>query len=106
MTFGYHRVGIFAALVNAVSLVIIALLVGWEAFAHIRHPEAANAALMIGVASAAIVVNLAIALRLRRGVKDDINVRSAYLHVVGDAATAVSVAIAGAVIARPHTPPG
>src|SRR6266550_1906762 len=54
MTFGYHRVGIFAALVNAVSLVIIALLIGWEAFARIRHPEAANATLMIGVASAAI----------------------------------------------------
>src|SRR5205809_4794930 len=64
MTFGYHRVGVFAALVNAVSLVLIALLIGWEAFARIRQPEAANATLMIGVASAAIVVNVVIALRL------------------------------------------
>ena len=104
MTFGYHRVGIFAALVNAVSLVMIALLVGWEAFARIRHPEAANAALMIGVASAAIVVNLAIALRLRRGLKNDINVRSAYLHMVGDAASAFCVVIAGVLVAMTHTP--
>src|SRR5205807_1736168 len=65
MTFGYHRVGIFAALANAVSLILIAVLIGWEAFARIRQPEAANATLMIGVASAAIVVNVVIALRLR-----------------------------------------
>src|SRR3954470_10533694 len=39
MTFGYHRVGVFAALVNAVSLVIIAFFIGWEAIARIRAPE-------------------------------------------------------------------
>jgi len=104
MTFGYHRVGIFAALVNAVSLVIIALLIGWEAFARIRHPEASSAALMIGVASAAVVVNLVIALRLRRGLKHDINVRSAYLHMVGDAASACCVVIAGVLVALTQTP--
>ena len=104
MTFGYHRVGIFAALVNAVSLVIIALLIGWEAFARIRHPEATSAALMIGVASAAVVVNLVIALRLRRGLKHDINVRSAYLHMVGDAASACCVVIAGVLVALTETP--
>ena len=40
MTFGYHRVGVLAALVNGVSLVVIALLIGWEALARIRYPEA------------------------------------------------------------------
>ena len=38
MTFGYHRVGVLAALANAVSLVVIALLIGWEAIERIRHP--------------------------------------------------------------------
>src|SRR5437870_9770440 len=38
MTFGYHRVGIFAALVNAASLVVIAFVIGWEALARIRQP--------------------------------------------------------------------
>ena len=39
MTFGYHRVGVFAALANAVSLVVIAVFIGWEAIARIRQPE-------------------------------------------------------------------
>src|SRR6195256_1250777 len=62
MTFGYHRVGIFAALANAVSLVLIAVFIGWEAIARIREPEVANGPVMIVVASAAIVVNLVIGL--------------------------------------------
>src|SRR3954469_14592675 len=60
MTFGYHRVGIFAALANAVSLVLIAVFIAWEAIARIRQPEAANGGVMIGVALAGIVVNLLI----------------------------------------------
>src|SRR4029077_9783203 len=60
MTFGYHRVGVFAALINAVSLVLIALFIGWEAIVRIQHPEPASGGLMIGLASGAIVVNLVI----------------------------------------------
>jgi cobalt-zinc-cadmium efflux system protein len=104
MTFGYHRVGVFAALINAVSLAVIALLIGWEAVARLRHPEAPNAPLMIGVASAAIAVNVVIAIWLHRGSKDDMNVRGAYLHMVGDAASAFCVVIAGAFVALGHTP--
>src|ERR1700704_5306029 len=62
MTFGYHRVGILAALANALSLVLIAVFIGWEAIARIREPEVANGPVMIVVASAAIVVNLVIGL--------------------------------------------
>src|SRR3954447_10685864 len=50
MTFGYHRVGIFAALVNAISLVLIAVVIGWEAVGRSREPEAANGAVMIAIA--------------------------------------------------------
>jgi cobalt-zinc-cadmium efflux system protein len=102
MTFGYHRVGILAALLNAVSLVVIAVLIGWEAMARIRQPEIANGAVMMGVAAAAIVVNAAIGLRLHRGAKDDLNVRSAYLHMVGDAVSAFGVVVAGALVAWMH----
>src|SRR5437667_12213549 len=52
MTFGYHRVGVFAALANAVSLVAIAVLIGWEAIGRIREPEIANGSVMMGVAVA------------------------------------------------------
>ena len=99
MTFGYHRVGVLAALVNAVSLVVIALLIGWEALDRIRHPADANGPLMIGVAGMAIVVNIVIGLWLHEDAKDDINVRSAYLHQIGDAASAFGVVIAGVLVA-------
>src|SRR5215510_12110599 len=49
MTYGYHRVGILAALGNAVSLVVIALVIAWEAVSRIRHPEPANGRVMIAV---------------------------------------------------------
>src|SRR5476649_1470976 len=104
MTFGYHRVGIFAALANAFSLVLIALFIGWEAIARIREPEVANGPVMIMVAVAAIIVNLAIGLLLHKGSKDDLNIRSAYLHMLGDAVSAFGVVIAGALVATMHLP--
>jgi cobalt-zinc-cadmium efflux system protein len=104
MTFGYHRVGIFAALANALSLVLIAVLIGWEAIERIRDPQTANGGVMIVVAIAAIVVNLVIGLWLQRGAKDDLNIRSAYLHMLGDAISAFGVVIAGVLVATLHLP--
>jgi cobalt-zinc-cadmium efflux system protein len=102
MTFGYHRVGVFAALANASSLVLIAAVIGWEAIVRIRQPEVADGPVMIGVAAAAIVVNLAVGLWLHRGAKDDLNIRSAYLHMMGDALSAFGVVIAGVLVATEH----
>jgi cobalt-zinc-cadmium efflux system protein len=104
MTFGYHRVGVFAALANAVSLVLIAVFIGWEAIARIRQPELANGGVMIAVAVAAIVVNLVIGLWLHGGSKDDLNIRSAYLHMLGDAISACGVVIAGVLVATMRSP--
>ena len=98
MTFGYHRIGVLAALINAVALVLIALAIGWEAIQRIRVPEAASGTLMIVVAAAAIVINGAISLRLHHAAKDDMNVRGAYLHMLGDAGAAFGVVVAGALV--------
>lgn len=98
MTFGYHRVGVLAALVNAVSLVVIALVIAWEAVQQIREPQPANGEVMISVAGAAIVVNLIIGFWLRKGSRHDINIRSAYLHQLGDAASALGVVVAGVLV--------
>jgi cobalt-zinc-cadmium efflux system protein len=98
MTYGYHRVGILAALVNAVSLVVIALLILWEAVDRLRHPEPVHGWLMIVVAAIAIAVNLLIGFWLHAGSKHDINVRSAYLHMIGDAVSAFGVVLAGIVV--------
>jgi cobalt-zinc-cadmium efflux system protein len=98
MTFGYHRVGIFAALANAVALVAIALMIGFEAIERLRNPEPASGRLMIVVALVAVVVNVWISVRLHAGTKHDINVRSAYLHMLGDAISALGVVVAGILV--------
>jgi cobalt-zinc-cadmium efflux system protein len=104
MTFGYHRVGIFAALANALSLVGIALLIAWEATGRLHHPEPADGGIMIAVAVAAIVINVVISLWLRSAANDSLNVRSAYLHMVGDAVSACGVVIAGVIVLTTRTP--
>jgi cobalt-zinc-cadmium efflux system protein len=98
-TFGYHRVGILAALVNAVSLVVIALLIFWEATVRLGHPHPVRSTPMIFVALIAIVMNTAISLWLRGHAAHDLNVRSAYLHMLGDAISAAGVVGAGLVVA-------
>ena len=98
-SYGYHRVGILTALVNAVALVVIALFVFWEAVSRLRHPEPVKSKPMIIVALIAILLNTLISLWLRKAAKDDLNVRSAYMHMVGDAVSAVGVVIAGVIVA-------
>ncbi len=98
-TFGYHRVGTLAALVNSVSLVVIALLVFWEAINRLRHPEPVHSTPMIIVALLAILMNTVISLWLRGGAKKDLGVRSAYVHMLGDAISAAGVVVAGLVVA-------
>ncbi|HTM04147.1 MAG TPA: cation diffusion facilitator family transporter [Vicinamibacterales bacterium] len=104
MTYGYHRVGVLAALINALTLVVIAVAIGWEAIARLRAPEPANGALMIVVAIVAIAVNGAISWKLHHGASHDINVRGAYLHMLGDAISAGAVVIAGGLVALTHQP--
>jgi len=98
-TFGYHRVGTLAALVNSVSLVVIALLVFWEAMDRLRHPQPVHSTPMIIVALIAILMNIVISLWLRSGAKKDLNVRSAYVHMLSDVIAAAGVVVAGLVVA-------
>src|SRR5882724_11371535 len=102
-TFGYHRVSILAALVNALSLVVIALLIFWEALLRFRAPEPVQSMPMIVVALLAVVINTAISLALYSRAKDDLNVRSAYLHMAGDAVSTAGVVVAGSLIAETGT---
>jgi cobalt-zinc-cadmium efflux system protein len=97
-TFGYHRVGILAALINAVSLVVIALLIAWDAVSRILHPQPVQGMVMISVAAAAVVINVLIALWLHHGAAHDLNVRSAYIHMLGDAGSSCAVIVAGVIV--------
>lgn len=98
-TFGHHRVGILTALVNSVSLVVIALLIFWEAISRLRHPEPVRSTPMIIVALVAVLMNTLISLWLRGAARRDLNVRSAYLHMLGDAVSAAGVVAAGVIVA-------
>jgi cobalt-zinc-cadmium efflux system protein len=97
-TYGYHRAGVLAALVNAVSLVVMALFIFWEAWQRLRAPQEVQGGLMIGVAAIAVVLNGLIGLWLHEGAKHDLNVRSAYIHMLGDALSAVGVVGAGVIV--------
>src|ERR1700746_1092885 len=69
-TYGYHRAGVLAALVNSLSLVAVAFFIFYEAVRRIRNPEHVHAGVMIGVAAAGVVMNGVIALLLFRAGRD------------------------------------
>jgi cobalt-zinc-cadmium efflux system protein len=97
-TYGYHRANILIALFNAVSLVVIGVVILVEAWELFRKPEPVVGSLMIWVAGISVLMNTVIATLLSGGAKDSLNVRAAYLHMAGDAISAVGVVVAGFVI--------
>jgi cobalt-zinc-cadmium efflux system protein len=96
-SYGYHRVSILAALVNAVTLIVIVIAIAYEAVRRIANPEPVQGAIVIVSALLAIAVNSYIAFGLRGDTKS-LNLRAAMLHVVGDVAASLGVVVAGAVI--------
>ena len=96
-TYGWHRAGVLAALVNAGSLVVVSFLIFYEAFRRLQNPRPVHAGLMIGVAAAGVVMNGVIALLLYRSGRD-VNVRSALLHEIGDTVSTAAVILGGWVI--------
>jgi cobalt-zinc-cadmium efflux system protein len=93
-TFGYHRAGVLAALVNATSLVGVSFFIFYEAFKRLQHPEPVHASVMMWVAGAGVVMNGAIAVLLYRS-GGDVNIRSALLHEVGDTLSTAAVIAGG-----------
>lgn len=96
-TFGYHRVGILAALVNAVTLIVIAFAIVLEAIQRFQHPEPVQPLIMFLAAGIGIVVNLTIGFGLLKE-GDNLNVRAAMLHVFGDVGASAGVIVAGIII--------
>src|SRR5258706_1034141 len=93
-TFGYHRAGVLAAFVNALSLVIIALFIFYEASQRFRQPLTVRPGLMMVVAAAGVLMNAAIAALLLRGGRD-VNIRSVLIHQVGDTLSTAAVLLGG-----------
>ena len=99
MTYGYHRVGILAAGANGLSLVVVALALGAESVLRFRYPEAPAGWTMAAIGALAVALNLTVGAWLHVGSHGDLNVRSAYLHMIGDAVSAAAVLGAGIVVA-------
>jgi cobalt-zinc-cadmium efflux system protein len=96
-TYGWHRAEILAALVNGATLVLISLGILHEAWARLLDPQEVKSKEMFIIATVGLMMNLIVASRLHSHSHDDLNVRSAFLHVVGDAIASVGV-IAGGLI--------
>jgi cobalt-zinc-cadmium efflux system protein len=101
-TYGYHRAGVLAALVNAASLMAVSFLIFYEAFRRLQRPEPVHAGTMMAVAAAGVVMNGAIALLLWRSDRD-VNIRSALVHEIGDTLSTAAVIAGGwAIMATGH----
>ncbi len=96
-TFGYQRAGVLAAFVNAASLVLIAFLIFYEAAHRLYAPSNVEPKTMMWVAACGVVMNGAIALMLLR-TRRDLNIRSAFLHELGDTLSTAAVIVGGWVI--------
>jgi cobalt-zinc-cadmium efflux system protein len=98
-TFGYHRVGILVALVNSTTLILIALGIFYEAYHRFITPPEVDATILIGVGALAFFINLGTAWLVKSGSEHDLNLRSAFLHLMGDVLSTLGAVIAGIIIA-------
>ncbi|MBA3804460.1 MAG: cation transporter [Acidobacteria bacterium] len=94
-TFGYYRLEILAALTNGVALVLISLLIFYEAYQRLDAPPAVKSGTMTLVATGGLAVNVLCAWLLHGDHKEDLNVRGAWLHIIGDALGSVGAIAAG-----------
>jgi cobalt-zinc-cadmium efflux system protein len=97
-TYGYHRAGVLVALVNSASLVLISLLIVYQAIQRLAHPVQVAPGLMMGVAAAGVVLNGAISWLLISS-RRDLNIRSALVHEIGDTLSTAAVILGGWAIA-------
>jgi|SRR5919198_2903113 cobalt-zinc-cadmium efflux system protein len=93
-TYGYQRAGVLAAFVNALALVVVAFFIFWEAAHRLYAPAQVAPLLMIGVAAAGVVMNGVITALLWASSRD-LNIRSAFLHMLGDTLSTAAVIIGG-----------
>ncbi len=98
-TYGYHRAGVLAAFVNALALVALAGFIFYESYHRLLAPRAVDESTMLVIAGLGLVLNTAIMWSMRRDQRCDLNIRSAYLHMLGDALGSVGI-IAGALVIR------
>lgn len=96
-TFGFHRSEVFASFINGLTVFLMALVILYEAWGRFAEPQEVKSLPMLLIAAIGLAMNLLAARALHSHSHDDLNVKSAFLHVIGDAAASVGV-IAGGLI--------
>jgi cobalt-zinc-cadmium efflux system protein len=97
-TFGYHRAGVIAAFLNSFILLLTALGITLLGLKRLWQPVSVDGGWIMGIAAASFAANLGIALLLQQGAKDDLNIRSAFWHMLGDAWVSLGVVLSGGAI--------
>ncbi len=94
-TFGYKRAEIFAAFINSATLIIIAVILATEAVERLINPQPVTADIVIWLAGLSIILNGLSVLLIKKGSKESINIKSAYLHLFTDMLTSIAVLAGG-----------
>ena len=92
-TYGYHRAGVLTAFVNALTLIVIAGFIFYEAWQRLLHPRHIEEWTMLWVAVASVALNGGIMLGLFRDKDRDLNIRATFVHMMGDAVSAVGIVV-------------
>ncbi len=97
-TYGWHRSEVFAAFINGVTLLFVSLIIFYEAYQRLLSPLEVKGLGTMVVALIGLIVNIIVASWFKGHTHEDLNIRSAYLHIVWDAVASVGVLLSGAVI--------
>jgi cobalt-zinc-cadmium efflux system protein len=98
-TFGYHRAGVLAAFINALTLVLLSGWIVYESWLRLLHPVPVDDRAMLWVALGAVVLNGGVMLGIQRSGDKSLNLRAAYIHMAGDMLGAIGI-IAGSLVIR------
>ncbi len=97
-TFGLHRLEVFAAIINGVTVLLIAAAIAVSAFMRLSHPQPIMTLPMLSIAVLGLAVNIFVIWKLEPHLGKDVNVKGAFLHALGDALASVAVVVGGLVI--------
>jgi cobalt-zinc-cadmium efflux system protein len=97
-TYGYHRSEVLAAIINGTTLLFLSVFIFYEAYQRLLEPEPIKSVLMLIVAVVGFLANIFVLLRLRGHASENLNVRAAFLHVMGDMLASVGVIIGGLIM--------
>jgi cobalt-zinc-cadmium efflux system protein len=97
-TYGYKKTTVLAAFINAVFLLLAVGVLGYESISRLKHPEVVNGNIIAWVAALGIVVNSISAYLFFKDRKRDLNIKSAYLHLLSDALVSFGVVVTGIII--------